>query len=124
MAVGVTFFWDDSILRVAAVEAYKLSVAEAAGVARAEAPWNHIKASIAPSSDGIKVGAPDAALAEAGAGAHTIEPTSKVAKFKDGGFATGPIQHPGFKGTPFMRTAAEAWPELYNTAARATFPKG
>jgi len=123
MPAGVTFFWDDSILRVAAVEAYKLSVAEAAGVARAEAPWNHIKASISPSPDGIRVGAPDAALAEGGAKAHEIE-KSGVTKFPDGGFATGPIQHPGFQGTPFMRTAAEAWPELYNTAARATFPKG
>ena len=123
MPASVTFFWDDAILRVAAVEAYKISVAEAAGVARAKAPWRHVAESISPSPDGIKVGAPDFALAEGGAKAHEIE-KSGVTKFPDGGFATGPIQHPGFQGTPFMRTAAEAWPELYNTAARATFPKG
>ncbi|HXJ65629.1 MAG TPA: hypothetical protein VNN79_17875 [Actinomycetota bacterium] len=123
MPASVTFFWDDAILRVAAVEAYKISVAEAAGAARAKAPWRHVAESVSPSPDGIRVGSPDAALAEGGAKAHTIE-KSGVTHFASGDFASGPIEHPGFQGTPFMRTAAEAWPELYNTAARTTFPKG
>lgn len=117
-----SFYWNDSWLRAAAAESYKLSVAEAAAIARAEAPWRHIQSSIHPTSNGIAVGAPDAGLAEAGAGPHMIEQSKKVAKFKDGGFATGPIQHPGFKGTPFMRTAADAWPSLFVNTARRVFP--
>ena len=116
------FFWDDAWLRAAAAEAYTVSLMEAAAVARAKAPWRHVAASVSPTSDGIRVGSPDAALAEGGSPAHTIEPSRKVAKFKDGGFATGPIQHPGFGGTPFMREAAAVWPELFNAAARRTFP--
>jgi len=122
MPAGVTFYWNDSFLQAAAAEAYRISVAEASGVARAKAPWAHIKASISPTTNGIKVGAPDAALAEGGARPHVIESGSKVTRFASGDFASGTIKHPGFKGTPFMRPAAEAWPSLFNTAARGTFP--
>jgi hypothetical protein len=122
MAVG-GFYWNDSWLHAAAAESYKLSVAEAAAVARSRAPWAHVAASISPTSNGIRVGASDAALAEKGAGAHVIEPSRKVAKFSSSGdFATGPIKHPGFGGTPFMQPAAEAWPSLFVQTAKRVFP--
>jgi hypothetical protein len=119
---GVNFYWNDSFLQAAAAEAYRISVTEAAGVARAKAPWNHIKASIGPTLDGIAVGAPDKYLAEGGARPHVIESGNEITKFNSGDFASGTIKHPGFSGTPFMKPAAEAWPSLFNTAARATFP--
>jgi len=120
---GVSFFWHDEILYAAAAEAYRISVTEAAAVARQRAPWRHVASSISPTTGGIRVGAPDAALAEGGARPHTIETGNKVTRFASGDFASGTIHHPGFKGTPFMRPAAEAWPELFVTAARGTFPK-
>lgn len=117
------FFWNDSWLKAAAARAYSVSVADAAGVARARAPWNHIKASIFPTSNGIAVGASDAALAEKGAKAHDIE-KSGVTRFPSGDFASGKIEHPGFRGTPFMQPAADAWPSLFVSAARSAFPGG
>jgi hypothetical protein len=120
------FYWNDSWLRAAAAEAYRISVAEAAGVAKSRAPWAHVAASISPTTDGIRVSSPDAALAEGGAKPHTIDPAgggpARVLKFKTGGFASGPVSHPGFQGTPFMREAALAWPELFVSAAKVTFP--
>lgn len=120
--MAANWYWNDSWLQAAAAESYRLSVAEAAAVARSAAPWQHIKSSISPTTDGIAVGAPDAALAEKGAGPHMIEQSKKIAKFKDGGFATGPIEHPGFRGTPFMATAADAWPSLFVQTAKRVFP--
>jgi hypothetical protein len=121
MPAGATFFWNDSWLKAGIAEAYRISVTEAAGVARSRAPWNHIKSSISPTTDGIRVGASDAALAEKGAKAHDIE-KSGVTRFANGEFASGKIAHPGFGGTPFMKPAAEAWPTLFNSAARAALP--
>jgi hypothetical protein len=72
------------------------------------------------------VGSPLAKLEEGGSPPHTIDPAgggpATVLKFKTGGFASGPVQHPGFKGDPFMRETEAAWPELYISAARRAFP--
>jgi hypothetical protein len=119
------FFWNDSFLYAAEAEAYRISVAEAAGVARERAAWRHVAETVAPSPAGIVVGSSDAKLLEGGARAHEIDPGRKgiLANPKAGFVSGGPVQHPGFRGTPFMRPAAEAWPELFITAARGTFPK-
>lgn len=120
------FYWDDSWLRAAAEESYRLALAESAGLARSLAKWRHVAETIEPAADGVAVGSPDAALLEGGARPHTIDPAgggpARVLKFKDGGFASGPVSHPGFQGSPFMRPTAEAWPATYTNTARAVFP--
>jgi len=124
MDIVVEVQWDDAILLAAEKRAYVSSVVEATAVARARAPWAHVRASIEPSPEGIVVGSSDAALAEGGSPPHVIEPSRQVVRYADGDFATGPISHPGFRGTPYMREAAAAWPSLFDRAAMASFPKG
>jgi len=118
------FYWNDSWLYAAEAEAYRISVVEATAVARERAKWRHVAETVVPSPGGIQIGSSDAALLEGGAQPHEIDPGRKgILASKARGFAAGgPVRHPGFKGTPFMRPAAEAWPELFVTAARGTFP--
>jgi hypothetical protein len=119
----VDFYWDSGPLLAAAAASYRLGLVEAAAFARSRAKWRHVQASIRPGADGVVVGSPLARLEEGGAKAHEIEKSAtKVTKFKSGGFATGPIEHPGFQGNPFMRETEAAWAELYVSAARRAFP--
>jgi hypothetical protein len=122
--MSVSFHWDSGPLLRAAAESYKVGLEEAAVFARSRAAWKHVAATISPGADGVVVGSPDRGLLEGGSPAHEIEKTpGKVTAFKTGGFATGPIEHPGFAGKPFMRPTEAAWPEIYVGAARRVFPK-
>ena len=122
MSAVTEVYWDDAWLRAAVDAARREALAVSAAFARSRAPWRHVASSISPAPDGVRVASPDAALAEGGSRPHTIEPSRKVARFKDGTFATGPISHPGFKGTPFMRETAEAWPETVTGTLRRAIP--
>jgi hypothetical protein len=117
------FYWNDGWLRAAAEESYRLALIESAAFARSKASWRHVASTIAPSTGGIVVGSSDAALLEGGAKAHQVErDPRKITKFPDGGFATGPIDHPGFKGSPFMGPTRDAWPTTYVQTAKRVFP--
>lgn len=112
-------WWNDAPLR-AAIDAKAISsMTEAGGVARAACPWNHVAATVhanpSPSVGSISASSGDALLCEFGAGPHEIAPHGLALKFTggDGGFVQFPVPHPGFAGTPFLRTGAAAWPALF-----------
>lgn len=124
MTAGVDFYWNDTWLRAAAEESYRVGLGESAVLARRLAKWRHVASSISPGADGVVVGSSDAALLEGGAKAHEVGPRDQALRFThgDGGFSSRPVEHPGFRGSPFMRPTAEAWPATYTQAAKAVFP--
>lgn len=59
---------------------------------------------------------------EYGTRPHVIDPgPGRVLAFADGGFATGPVNHPGMAATPFLRPLLPLWPSLYRRSAAGAF---
>jgi hypothetical protein len=122
-----SFWWNDAPLRAAIDAKTVASMTEAGGVARAACPWNHVAATVhanpSPSIGSISASSPDALLCEFGAGPHEIAPHNLALKFTggDGGFVQFPVGHPGFGGTPFLRTGAAAWPGLFGAGGIGGF---
>jgi hypothetical protein len=56
-------------------------------------------------------------LFEKGVGRHEINPKSNVLKLADGGFVTGPVEHPGMAAKPFLRPSLALWAPAYRRAA-------
>jgi hypothetical protein len=80
-----------------------------------------VAASIRVIGDRVAALDPLGSILEAGARPHTIEPKRKVMKLADGGFVSGPVQHPGSPAQPFMRPTLPLWAPLYRRAASGAF---
>lgn len=93
-----------------------------AGLARARCSSKRVGASIVVRGDRVAALHPLAPIIEGGAQPHTIEPAKKKAlKLADGGFVSGPVQHPGSPEKPFLRPTLPAWPMLYRRQAGGAF---
>lgn len=93
-----------------------------AAKSRAAGASKRVAASIVVAGDRVVATHPLAPIIEEGGKPHTIEPKKgKVLKLADGGFVTGPVQHPGTPAKPFFRPTLPLWPELYRRNAVGAF---
>lgn len=119
----VRTYWNSAPIKAKVRTASARSMVKAKGVAMAKAKWRHVRSSVYVRTSGTKgvvgASAPDAMRLEKGTHPHTEGPRTKEAmKFPNGGFARGEIQHPGTKGEPFLKPAAEAWPAIVKAELR------
>lgn len=118
-------FWNDEPLKMQMVAAFRGAVFDVRDEAERNKPEHRIRVRATLTSGGaatgmniagILMGKGLAPIFEQGAKPHTIAPRrsggsrrrtgSKVLAFPDGGFASGPVQHPGMKAQPFMGPAS------------------
>lgn len=129
MTAEVDFYWNDTALLAAGPEALALAANDVRARAAALAQWPNVRSGIhavgAGNAWGIISSAPEGRFLEGGTAPHTEETTKfRALKFKTGGFARGPVPHPGTEAHPFMEPAVATFPAAFQVRARETFPKG
>jgi len=101
--------------RPAAAEVTLAARAKAAGVSKRVASSIFMTGTTTNFTIGSK--SPLGILFEKGVGRHEINPKGNVLKLADGGFVTGPVEHPGMAAEPFLKPALALWVPAYQRAA-------
>lgn len=138
MPAVTKIWWNSSALEAALKSAFRSAALDAKKVAQAKSPSKRVaRAMNVQFTSGISANLSSrhflAPMFEKGTQAHTIAPrktsgsrkkkgttgTGVALKFKDGGFARGPVPHPGMKSRPFLRPVLPLFPGIYRAKARA-----
>ena len=127
MPTTVSVRWFPQRLNAAISTSFTVSLAKVAEDANAHS-WSKSGAVVRPTGENQAVLSPTGlgAIEEKGARPHEIDVGSKgFLAFKDGGFSSGPVQHPGMAAEPFLRPAAARWANGgYQSTARGVLAAG
>jgi len=125
MAVTSTVIWRPERLNARLIAAARAAASDFAKAAAIRAPSKRVAASMKVLGSGttFSVGPADplGLLFERGVGPHLIEPKRTALKLADGGFVSGPVEHPGMRAQPFLRPTLPLWPNLYRRQAAQSF---
>lgn len=120
-----TLIWRPELLNARLIAAAAPAAHDLARIAAMKARSRRVSASVRAVGVGTDflVGSlhPLGKILEEGASPHTIEPRKRVLKMADGGFVTGPVQHPGSPAQPFLKPTLPLWPALYRRHAIGAF---